>query len=104
MSWLWARALRSITSRARAAVSSSSWAVRSVTAQPSTALSGVRSSCDSMARKSSFIRLADSASSRACCSRARSWALRSAMAAWSASWPSVASSSSVKGRAVRLST
>ena len=74
-----------MTSSARAAVASSSRAVRSVTAQPSTALSGVRSSWDSVARNSSFIRLAASASSRACCSRARSRTLRSAMAAWSAS-------------------
>ena len=60
--WLWAMAFRRMVSRARAvaAASSPSW---SRWAQPTIAFSGVRSSCESVARNSSLRRLAWSSSS-----------------------------------------
>jgi hypothetical protein len=57
-----ARALRSIASHAYAARDGSICSVRSIVAQPSTALMGVRSSCDTVARNSSLARLAACAS------------------------------------------
>ena len=63
MSWFCTFALRSMVSMARATVASSRPPVRSMCAQPTIALSGVRSSWESMARNSSFIRLASRASS-----------------------------------------
>ena len=53
-------------------------------AQPYTAFSGVRSSCESTARNSSFARLAASAAARARCSFSSSRALSMAMASWAA--------------------
>ena len=55
-SCMWA--LRSIVSSARSMPAASSLPIRSSRVQPSIALSGVRSSCDSVARNSSFARLA----------------------------------------------
>ena len=55
----------------------STCSLRSVRAQPKTAFSGVRSSCESVARNSSLIRFACSASSRA----ARSFSSRRARSA-----------------------
>ena len=60
-----ARALRSMLSRPRARVASSALVERSTRAHPSTAFSGVRSSCDSVARNSSFSRLASRSRSSA---------------------------------------
>jgi hypothetical protein len=64
-SWDWSRALRWITSSACTVRCALSVPPRSSEAQPMIALSGVRSSCDTMARNSSLSRLASSASSRA---------------------------------------
>ena len=74
MSWLCARALRSMVSIARAAAASSSLPERNMCAQPTTAFRGVRSSWERVARNWSLARLAASAS---CSSRSRSsWARR----------------------------
>ena len=54
----WMCALRSMVSSARFIPAVSSFPIRSRRVQPSMALSGVRSSCDSVARNSSFARLA----------------------------------------------
>ncbi len=53
--------------------------LRSSDVQPSTALSGVRSSCDTVARNSSFRRFATSADSRAFCTASKSRALSMAI-------------------------
>ena len=68
ISLAWAWALRSMISRTCGRRSADTGAWRSIETQPRTALSGVRSSCESVARNSSFRRLARSASSRAACS------------------------------------
>ena len=73
----WVVALRSMASMARSVAEASSRPVRSSRDQPSTAFSGVRSSCETVAMNSSLARLARSASARASCSRASS-AARSA--------------------------
>ncbi len=77
---VWARALRSMIPSARS--SSAGACRRATTVHPRMALSGVRSSCDTVARKSSFARFATSASARAARSlssrRARSRAALSA--------------------------
>ncbi len=62
MSWAWAAALRSMVSRARKRAGSSSLPMRSMRAQPRMALSGVRSSCERVARNSSLTRLTRCAS------------------------------------------
>ena len=62
MSWVCARALRSMVSTARATTALSSGPPRRTWAQPTMALSGVRSSWDRVARNSSFIRFASWAS------------------------------------------
>ena len=67
MTWACAAALRSMASRPRRAVASSRRPPRSRYVQPTIAVSGVRSSWDSVDRNSSFTRLAVSA-----CVRARS--------------------------------
>ena len=66
ISWAWTRALRSMALMPET-TSGSPPATRCLSScdQPTMALSGVRSSCDSAARKSSFTRLARSASARA---------------------------------------
>ncbi len=56
-----ALALRSIVSRAFAVCSSESWPRRSIRAHPRIALNGVRSSCEMVARNSSFSTLDSSA-------------------------------------------
>ncbi len=62
MSWACSRVLRATTSRPRC-TSAGSPALRAISCvQPRMALSGVRSSCDTIATKSSFTRLARSAS------------------------------------------
>jgi len=71
-----ARALRSIVSSARCSFSGDRDRDRSMCVHPTIALSGVRSSCDSVARNSSLARLAASAASRA----SRSLTARSACA------------------------
>ena len=75
-----ARALRSMVSSAFCSFSGGSVRDRNMRVQPTIALSGVRSSCDSVARNSSFARLAASAASRACALR-RPRAPRSASSA-----------------------
>ena len=66
----WACALRSMRSMACRRSSSGRWPVRSRCTQPTMALSGVRSSCERVARNSSFSRLAScSRSSRSARSR-----------------------------------
>ena len=67
VSCAWSLTLRSIDSSPRPDVSRSSLPVRSRCTQPSTAFSGVRSSCETVARNSSFIRFAASPSRRAAC-------------------------------------
>ena len=73
----WSLELRSITSSARAALASSSMPQRSILAQPSIAVSGVRSSWETIARNRSFARFAasssrrDSSRARTTCSYAR---------------------------------
>ena len=79
MSCVWTFALRSIVSRARRELASSRRPARSRWTQPTIAFRGVRSSCESVARNSSFIRLAASACARACSATASSRA-RSASA------------------------
>ena len=79
------RALRSIVSSAFARRASSICVLRSSDVHPSTALSGVRSSCDTVARNSSFSRFAISAVSRAFCTASNSRALSMAIAACAAS-------------------
>ena len=69
MSWASALVLRSTVSSARVWRSASSPPRRSHQTQPISALSGVRSSCESVLRNSSFARPAVSASARAACSR-----------------------------------
>ena len=79
VSCAWSRTLRSIDSSPRTVVAESSFPVRSKFTQPRIALSGVRNSCEIVARNSSFIRLAASLSCRAsCASRARPSATRRA--------------------------
>jgi len=56
--WAWRRALRSMTSNACRRRSSGNDPVRNIDSHPNTALRGVRSSCDSVARNSSFERSA----------------------------------------------
>ena len=65
-------ALRSTVSRACLDVASSNSFMRSNLIQPSIAVSGVLSSCESIARNSSFVRFASSASTRANFSRSKS--------------------------------
>ena len=60
-----ARALRSMVSSAFCSLSGDKVSARSMCVHPTIALSGVRSSCDSVARNSSLARLAASAASRA---------------------------------------
>jgi len=72
MSRIWRRVVRSIVSRARAVFSRSSCPRRSMWVQLSAALSGDRSSCDSVARNSSLARFERSASARASRSRMKS--------------------------------
>ncbi len=79
MSRFCARALRSMVSSARSCVASSRRLVRKSVIQPKMAFSGVRNSCDMVARNSSFKRLNSSASARSTFSRA-SKASRSASA------------------------
>ena len=62
MSWFWMFAFRSIVSTARRVVSGSSFPERSMCAHPTIAWSGVRSSCDRVARNSSLRRFACCAS------------------------------------------
>jgi hypothetical protein len=62
MSCACARALRSMVSKARPALPPSSCPMRSMCAQPRIAVSGVRSSCETVARNSSFRRFASCAS------------------------------------------
>ena len=73
------RMLRSTVSIPRFEAVASSRPPRSIAAQPSAEFSGVRSSCDSIARKSSLARLASSAAVCAVCARSsslnRSWAM-----------------------------
>ena len=59
------RALRSMTSTAMAKVFSSSRPERNMCDQPRMAVRGVRSSCESVARNSSFRRFDSSAAARA---------------------------------------
>ena len=86
---VWAWTLRSMTSSPRSRVGSSTFSLRRMRVQPRIAVSGVRSSWDSVARNSSLARFATSASARApsawryssalsmarasACSRARIW-------------------------------
>ena len=94
------RALRSIVSSAFARRASSICVLRSSDVHPSTALSGVRSSCDTVARNSSFSRFAISAVSRAFCTASNSRALSMAIAACAASPATMRSS--LFGEHVRL--
>ncbi len=64
-----ALALRSMVSSALRDFSAERFPERNIPVQPTIAASGVRSSCDRVARNSSLARLAASASSRACRSR-----------------------------------
>src|SRR5262245_26209371 len=81
----WILPLRSTVSRARAARPGDSRPWRRTLIQPSIAASGVRSSCDTTERNSSFARFAASASARAACalpsrrSRYASFSFRSVM-------------------------
>ena len=68
----WALAFRTIASSARSAAPSRICPVCSIRAQPYTALSGVRSSCDRTVKNSSLARLAASDWARAICSLRRS--------------------------------
>ena len=79
MSCAWTRALRSMVSRPARSSSALRLVMRSTWAQPRMAFSGVRSSCDSVARNSSLASLTRSASARAARSLSSS-ALRSAAA------------------------
>ena len=87
MSWFCARAFRSTVSSARAISSALIWLVRIRYVQPSTALSGARSSCDTVARKRSLSRLASSAcaSARFCASYRRTLSIATVACAASAS-------------------
>ena len=80
MIWAWAWEFRSMAASPSARSSASTLPERRILAQPTMALSGVRSSCDSVARNSSFMRLAASASaladSAAASSRSRSASAR----------------------------
>jgi len=64
INWAWSLALRPMTSIACRAPSGGSPPDCSISIQPRMACSGVRSSCDSVARNSSFTRLASSAAAR----------------------------------------
>jgi hypothetical protein len=90
ISWAWARALRSIVCRPRCRSAVSRVPRRSTWAQPRIADSGVRNSCDRVARNSSFIWLVRSASARARRSLS-SRTLRSSAARWAASYRRVLS-------------
>ena len=79
------RAFRSIVSSAFARRDSSICVPRNKAVHPSTAFSGVRSSCDTVARNSSFSLFAISAVSRAFCTASNSRALSMATAACAAS-------------------
>ncbi len=68
ISWACALALRPMMSIAWRARSAGSVPASSICTQPRMALSGVRSSCDRVARKSSLSRLASSAEARRACS------------------------------------
>ena len=81
MSCSWICEFRSMMSIARRVVGSSRCPAASSRAQPRMAFSGVRSSCDRVARNSSFARFAAWASSRASCSRSSS-CCRSLSARW----------------------
>ena len=73
MSWAWTLALRSMTSRPSSQVLGRRPARSGgCSAQPRMALSGVRSSCERVARNSSFMRLAASASALAAWAASRS--------------------------------
>jgi hypothetical protein len=84
MSCACARALRAMVSSPRRVSASPTARASSSVDHPSTALSGVRSSCDSVARNSSFSRLTRPASARAARSAATSRALSTACAACAA--------------------
>ena len=76
MSCSCAWALRTMVSTAACRRAAASAGSRSMCAQPRIALSGVRSSCDSVARNSSLTRPASSATVRATCASAASrWAV-----------------------------
>ena len=103
MSCVCACALRSMVSSARPSDEGSTAPVRSIRVQPRMALSGVRSSCETVARNSSLVRLAASACVRAAFSRSSSSAFaRSAtfccsMSVALAMKPTIARSSSRSG-------
>ena len=78
MSWVWARVFRSMTSSPCWVCAAVIVPVRRRCDHPRMAFSGVRSSCDTVARNSSFIAFARSASPRANCSLSRSWRRSSA--------------------------
>jgi hypothetical protein len=86
MSWAWALALRSMLAMARSSQARSAAWVRSLEAHPRMAVSGVRSSWDSVWMNSSLVRLARSASWRARLTRsnadvsAMAWPTYAAMA------------------------
>ena len=83
MSWATDLALRSIVSSARSRRSGSRSPRRSHQVHPTSALSGVRSSWDSVARNSSLARLAVSAVARAACSSRSSHSrARASASAW----------------------
>ena len=97
--WVWA--LRSMTSTPRAhGAPRRRCPPRRMCAQPRIALSGVRSSCETVARNSSFMRLALSASARATCSRA-SDCFRSSSSCCSRWWSRAFSIESAAIRACR---
>ena len=77
-----ALALRSIVSSALRDFSGDRLPERNIPVHPTIAASGVRSSCDSVARNSSLARLAASASSRACRSRSTTRAYSSSARFW----------------------
>ena len=68
---VWILALRSMISRADSTASRASLPLRTWRTQPRIEVNGVRSSCETIARNSSLVRLAASASRRASCSRPR---------------------------------
>ena len=87
ISWDCALALRSTVSSACVEVSPSSRPLRNIVSQPSMAVSGVRNSCERVARNSSFKRFASSASLRAACSRVSSCSRSSSTPLRWRNWP-----------------
>ena len=86
------RALRAIVSKARRVLDWSNFLVSNSCDHPNIELSGVRSSWETIAKNSSFIRLAASASARAACSRiicsrTTSASLRSVISSIVPTWP-----------------